>query len=70
MWKSERDPVHNFRDWMLAENIILNSQLEQINAEIKAEIQKAVDFAIAAPYPSPDKAEQDVWQCLKQSSGN
>ena len=61
MWKSERDPVHNFRDWMLAEKIIANSQLEQINAEIKAEIQKAVDFAIAAPYPSPDKVEQDVY---------
>ena len=61
MWKSERDPIHNFRDWMLAEKVIANSQLEQINAEIKAEIQKAVDFAIAAPYPSPDKVEQDVY---------
>jgi TPP-dependent pyruvate/acetoin dehydrogenase alpha subunit len=61
LWKSKRDPVHKFRDWMLSESIILNSELEQINAEIKAEIQKAVDFAIAAPYPSPDKAEQDVY---------
>jgi TPP-dependent pyruvate/acetoin dehydrogenase alpha subunit len=61
LWKSERDPIHNFRDWMVAEKIIAASQLEQINSEIKAEIQKAVDFAIAAPYPSPDKVEQDVY---------
>jgi TPP-dependent pyruvate/acetoin dehydrogenase alpha subunit len=29
--------------------------------EVKAEIEKAVKFAMDAPYPSPDKVEQDVY---------
>jgi TPP-dependent pyruvate/acetoin dehydrogenase alpha subunit len=61
MWKSERDPINNFRDWMIAEKIADTAQLEKINSEIKTEMQKAVDFAIAAPYPNPDKVAQDVY---------
>jgi TPP-dependent pyruvate/acetoin dehydrogenase alpha subunit len=32
-----------------------------IESEVKAEMQVAVDFAVAAPYPNPDEAEQDVY---------
>jgi TPP-dependent pyruvate/acetoin dehydrogenase alpha subunit len=35
--------------------------LEKIHDEVKVEIDGAVQFALAAPYPSPDKVDQDVY---------
>ena len=35
--------------------------LEKIQAEIQAEVDTAVKFAIDAPYPAPDKVDQDVY---------
>jgi len=32
-----------------------------MRAEVKAEVDKAVQFAIAAPYPAVDKVDQDVY---------
>ena len=37
------------------------SALQQIESEVRAEMQSAVDFAVAAPYPNPEEAEQDVY---------
>jgi TPP-dependent pyruvate/acetoin dehydrogenase alpha subunit len=33
----------------------------KIHDEVKTEIDSAVQFALAAPYPSPDKVDQDVY---------
>ena len=30
-------------------------------SNLEAEMKKAVDFAVAAPYPSVDEVEQDVY---------
>jgi len=35
--------------------------LDQMQSEVKAEIEKAVKFAMDAPYPNVDKVEQDVY---------
>jgi len=61
MWRTERDPLQLFADWLTAENLANRAQLDQIRAEVQAEVEKAVEFAIAAPYPSPDKAAEDVY---------
>jgi TPP-dependent pyruvate/acetoin dehydrogenase alpha subunit len=37
------------------------AQLEKIQTEVKTEMNAAVEFAIAAPYPTVDEAEQDVY---------
>ena len=60
-WKTERDPIKLFTDVLLAQNIADRAGLGQIQSEVKAEIDKAVQFAMAAPYPSVDKVEQDVY---------
>ena len=44
-----------------SQNIADRAALDQIQAEVKAEIEKAVQFAMAAPYPNVDKVEQDVY---------
>ena len=60
-WKTERDPIQLFSDWLIAQKVADRQRLDQIHAEAKSEIEKAVQFALAAPYPATDKVEQDVY---------
>jgi TPP-dependent pyruvate/acetoin dehydrogenase alpha subunit len=60
-WKADRDPVTLFANALVNEKLADRAQLDAIEKEIKAEVDKAVQFAMAAPYPSPDKVDQDVY---------
>ena len=60
-WKGQRDPIKLHGGWMVKENLADSSALAQIEAEVRKEMQTAVDFAIAAPYPGVDQTEQDVY---------
>jgi pyruvate dehydrogenase E1 component alpha subunit len=54
-WKTGRDPIQLLADHLPGQN------LDQIYAEVKAEIDQGVQFALAAPYPNVDKVGQDVY---------
>ena len=60
-WKSERDPIKVATEAILAQKITDQAALDQIQSEVKAEIENGVQFAMAAPYPNVDKVEQDVY---------
>jgi len=60
-WKTKRDPIKLLGEWLAKENLADSSVLAQIEVEVRKEMQAAVDFAIAAPYPSVDQVEQDVY---------
>ena len=61
-WKTERDPIKCCdRVRSSRRSMADRAALDQIQAEVKAEIDKAVQFAMAAPYPNVDKVEQDVY---------
>src|SRR5271169_4708995 len=60
-WKTKRDPIQLFSTWLIREKITDANALTTIESEVRAEMQTAVDFAIAAPYPKPEEAEQDVY---------
>jgi acetoin:2,6-dichlorophenolindophenol oxidoreductase subunit alpha len=60
-WKSDRDPIKVATEAILAQDIADQATLDLIQAEVKVEIDKAVQFAMAAPYPNVDKVEQDVY---------
>ena len=60
-WKTNRDPLKLLADWLVGQNLAEPAALRLIESEVKAEMQAAVEFAIAAPYPNPDQAEQDVY---------
>jgi acetoin:2,6-dichlorophenolindophenol oxidoreductase subunit alpha len=60
-WKTQRDPIKLLGDWIIDQNLGDLEQLESIQAEVESEIKKAVEFAIAAPYPRPEEAAQDVY---------
>jgi len=60
-WTTERDPIKNLGDWLLNQNYADKALFERIHSEIEAEMKKAVEFAIAAPYPNLDEVDQDVY---------
>ena len=60
-WKTEKDPIANFTKWLIEQKVADKARLDAIQAELEAEMQKAVDFAVAAPYPSPDEVGEDVY---------
>ena len=60
-WKGKRDPIQLHGEWMVKENLADSSGLAQIEAEVRRDMQTAVDFAIAAPYPGVEQTEQDVY---------
>ena len=60
-WMTEGDPIVILRNWLLAEKHADSAQLENIQKEVRAEIEQAVKFALDAPYPKPEEVDQDVY---------
>src|SRR6266446_2293827 len=60
-WKTKRDPIKNFSQWLVEQNFSAEGKLKQIQEEVRAEMKAAVEFAIAAPYPTVDQVDQDVY---------
>ena len=60
-WKTERDPVINMERVLTALGIVDAAALATIQTEIQNEMDVAVKFAVDAPYPAPDKVDQDVY---------
>lgn len=58
-WKS-KDPVERFRDQLVRRKVATSKTIEQIDAEVSAELIKAVDFAKSSPAPEPETAFEDV----------
>ena len=60
-WKTQRDPITLLGEWLVARKLTDAAALRQIESEVRAEILAAVDFAVSAPYPGVEEAEQDVY---------
>jgi pyruvate dehydrogenase E1 component alpha subunit len=60
-WRTERDPIKLHANWLLAQGHAEAAVLDQITAEARTEMEAAVKFAIASPYPGVDQVEQDVY---------
>ena len=60
-WKTRRDPILLFSEWLVGEKIADSAALKKIETEVEAEMQAAVEFAIAAPYPEKSEVDQDVY---------
>jgi pyruvate dehydrogenase E1 component alpha subunit len=60
-WKADRDPIANLGTWLIGEKLADLATLTQIQVELESEMKKAVEFAVAAPYPTVDEVDQDVY---------
>jgi acetoin:2,6-dichlorophenolindophenol oxidoreductase subunit alpha len=61
LWKTERDPIKNFSAWLIEQKITDAASLERMQAEVKSEMEKAVEFALASPYPGVEQVDEDVY---------
>jgi TPP-dependent pyruvate/acetoin dehydrogenase alpha subunit len=60
-WKTQRDPIANFGKWLIEQKLADAATLAQVQTELEAEMKKAVEFAVAAPYPGVSEVEEDVY---------
>ncbi len=60
-WKTKRDPIALLGNWLIAQKLTDAAALRQIESEVRAEMLAAVEFAVSAPYPGVEEAEQDVY---------
>jgi TPP-dependent pyruvate/acetoin dehydrogenase alpha subunit len=60
-WMAERDPIKNLTEWLIEQSLADRAVFDRIHSEVKSEIEAAVAFALAAPYPSPEEVTQDVY---------
>ncbi len=59
-WK-ERDAIDTFRAYLLKEDLVPESDLNEIDQELQQELDEAVEFAAAAPQPTKEEALQGVY---------
>ena len=46
-----RDPIPQFRSWALAEGLLSEAQVKEIDASVTEEVEDAVKFADESPKP-------------------
>lgn len=55
------DPVPLFRAHLIANGIASEDELAKLEAEIERQIDAAVEFALASPFPEPHELTKDVY---------
>jgi len=59
-WR-KRDPIATFKSRLLAENLVTEAELTNIEAQTQATLDEAVAFAAASPPPAPESALEGVF---------
>lgn len=59
-WR-QRDPLSNFRHYLLRQAACAESDLQNLEAAIKTELDEAVTFAADSPTPAPETALEGVY---------
>jgi pyruvate dehydrogenase E1 component alpha subunit len=57
----ERDPIPRFRARLLSQGILTEAELQRLDDSARAEMDDAVEFALASPQPAPEEATNYVY---------
>jgi TPP-dependent pyruvate/acetoin dehydrogenase alpha subunit len=60
-WRNTRDPLQLLGRWLVASGQVDQVTLEQISAEVQAEVETGVAFALEAPYPEASEVDLHVY---------
>jgi len=60
-WTSERDPIKSLAEWLIEQKLVDRAQLDRIDSALTAQMDAAVEFAVAAPYPELTEVDQDIY---------
>jgi len=57
----KRDPIERFENYLVSKKVLTGKKREEIRAQVAAEIDEAVAFAEASPYPEGPEAADGVF---------
>ncbi|MDS0476991.1 thiamine pyrophosphate-dependent dehydrogenase E1 component subunit alpha [Natrinema sp. 1APR25-10V2] len=60
--KEEKDPIENYRERLLENDIVTEGEIEDMIANIESEVEEAVEFARESPEPEPEAAYDHVYR--------
>ncbi|MDA2966125.1 MAG: thiamine pyrophosphate-dependent dehydrogenase E1 component subunit alpha [Actinomycetota bacterium] len=63
VWKL-RDPIFTFEDRMIENGVATRANFDDIWAELRADIDNAIQFAEDSPYPTPDQITVNVYTSM------
>jgi pyruvate dehydrogenase E1 component alpha subunit len=55
------DPYPRYRQWLINEGHATDQQLQSLEAQVKAEVEEAVQFAFDSPLTDPSELKRDVY---------
>jgi acetoin:2,6-dichlorophenolindophenol oxidoreductase subunit alpha len=61
LWKTERDPLKLLANWLTGEGLADAGIFSQIERDIRAKAEAAVQFALDAPYPAAEEVAKHVY---------
>ena len=56
-----KDPVKNLEQRLLAEQVVTEQDVQDIQERIEREFQEGYDFAQASPFPEPEDHAKGLW---------
>jgi pyruvate dehydrogenase E1 component alpha subunit len=59
-WKA-RDPIPQFRSRLVKDGVLAESDVNRIEEAARSEVEDAVKFALASPFPAPEEAVRYVY---------
>ena len=63
-WKTKRDPITNFGQWLQTEGLASAEDLAAIDAGVRADAETALNYALGAPYPDAGEVGRHVFTDL------
>jgi len=60
-WRDNRDPLKLLEEALIDQHLADRAIFDRIRSEVKAEVEKGVQFAIQAPFPKPEEVTEDVY---------
>lgn len=67
-YKANHDPITLWQQQLLAENVVTEAMIEELDEAAKQEATAAVDFAEASPWPDPSSIFDDVYAQMDQGT--
>jgi len=60
-WMAERDPIKILGAYLTGDHIVEQADLDRVQEELTAEMDRAMQWAIDAPYPAVEEVGEDVY---------
>jgi TPP-dependent pyruvate/acetoin dehydrogenase alpha subunit len=60
-YMESHDPVKNFQTYLLAQGVVGEDDLAEIQAGVEREFDEGYEYALASPFPEPGDATKGLW---------